>query len=38
MIEDVDVEEEMTVKDSETLPLQNLKQKERVDDVKKTQH
>ena len=34
MIEDVDVEEEMAVKDSETLPLYNLKQKETVDDVK----
>jgi len=33
VIEDVDVEEEMTVKDSETLPLYNLKQNETVDDV-----
>ena len=31
---DHSVEEEMTVKDSETLPLYNLKQKETVHDVK----
>ena len=34
VIEDVDVEEVMTVKDSETLPLYILKQKETADDVK----
>ena len=34
VIEDVDVEEEMTVKDSETLSLYNLKQNETVNDVK----